>query len=126
MVALLANGECDEAAEQFVEQVAIGPGQWSALPPTLQQTFVRNAGTFLDEANDPEALTIDLGDLAAYRGPALLTHGTASPPLFAMILDKISPAVVGGKRVAVEGAGHVPQMSHPKEYAELVLGFFSP
>lgn len=123
VVAMLSAGENARAAEQFVEQIALGPGQWELLPPPVRQTFVDNAGTFLDEANDPEALTIDVGTLSHYGGPALLTQGDASPPFFAMILDKVAPALAGAKRVTVAGAGHVPQMSHPKEYAEILNGF---
>jgi pimeloyl-ACP methyl ester carboxylesterase len=123
VVGLLTAGQNPEAAQQFVEQVALGPGQWEFLPPPVQQTFIRNAATFLDETNDPEALTIDVAGLANFSGPALLTQGTESPPFFGLILDKIAPALVGGKRQTIDGAGHVPQMTHPKEYAEALVSF---
>jgi len=123
VVGLLSAGQNVDAARQFVENVALGPGQWELLPPPVQQTFIRNAGTFLDESNDPESLTIDLGSLAGFRGPALLTQGTESPPFFSLILDTIAPALAGSQRVTIDGAAHTPQMSHPKEYAEALVGF---
>ena len=101
VVAMLAAGDNAGAAEQFVEQIALGPGQWQLLPPPVRQTFIDNASTFLDEANDPEALTIDVSTLSNYEGRALLTQGDASPPFFAMILDKVAPALVGAKRLTL-------------------------
>jgi pimeloyl-ACP methyl ester carboxylesterase len=120
---LLSAGEHEKAAQRFVEEVALGPGQWEPLPTIVQQTFIRNAGTFLDEVNDPDALTIDIDHLARFSGPALLTQGTESPPFFALILDKIAVVLNGAKREAIQGAGHVPHVSHPKQYAEMVVSF---
>ncbi|MBJ7596123.1 MAG: alpha/beta hydrolase [Candidatus Dormibacteraeota bacterium] len=120
VIALLTSGQNEAAAREFVEKIALGPAQWDLLPPPARQTFVRNAGTFLDEANDPDALTVEVTTLSNYKGPVLLTQGDASPPFFAMILDTVAPALAGTKRATLEGAGHVPQMSHPKEYAEIL------
>jgi pimeloyl-ACP methyl ester carboxylesterase len=55
----IASGDHAGAAKQLVE-VALGPGMWAQLPPKFQQTFIENAPTFLDEANDPEQLAFDL------------------------------------------------------------------
>ena len=35
---------------------AFGPGAWDQLPSRVQQTFITNASTFLDEAGEPDAL----------------------------------------------------------------------
>jgi pimeloyl-ACP methyl ester carboxylesterase len=123
VVGLLSAGQNAEAARQFVEQVALGPGHWELLPPSVQETFVRNAQTFLDETKDPDALTIDVASLAHFSGPALLTQGTESPPFFGLILDKIARVLDGAQRRTIEGAGHIPQMSHPKEYADALVSF---
>ena len=120
---LLAADEIPAAAQQFVETVALGPGQWPLLPPELQQTFIRNAATFLDESNDPEALTIDLATLRNYSKPALLTQGTASPPFFGLILDQVAAHLQRAQRQVIDGAGHVPQTTHPQQYAEALIRF---
>ena len=52
VAARIASGDAAGAAEQFVETVALGPGTWARLPPDLQQTFIDNAPTFLDELRD--------------------------------------------------------------------------
>jgi pimeloyl-ACP methyl ester carboxylesterase len=75
VVDLLSAGR--HAAQQFVDQVALGPGQWD------------------------------------------------SPPFFALILDRIAPLLSRSRRQTIEGAGHTPQASHPKEYAEALVSFMS-
>ena len=121
VVELLTTGENAKGAEQFVEQIALGPGEWANLPPEAQQTFIGNATTWLDEANDPDALTIDLASLSDYTGPALLTQGSESPPFFALVLDKIAATLAQAQRLTIEGAAHVPHMSHPQEYAAILV-----
>ena len=123
---LLSSGRDAEGAEQFVEQIALGPGQWELLPDPVRQTFIRNAGTWLDETRDPEALTIDVGSLRSYSGPALLTKGAESPPFFGLVLDKVAAGLHAPRRQTIAGAGHVPHMSHPEEYAEVLVGFIGP
>ncbi|MFC7446505.1 alpha/beta fold hydrolase [Rhodococcus daqingensis] len=118
---LLEVGEYTTAAERFVETIALGPGQWAQLPPSVQQTFVRNAPTFLDEIRDPDALALDLEALARYTKPALLTQGGQSPPMFAPILDRIAPVLPQAERHRYAGAGHLPHMTHPTEYAQVTL-----
>lgn len=120
---LLSTGDHAGGAELFVEQVGLGPGQWELLPPTVQQTFIRNAATFLDETKDPDALTMDLSSLGSYSGPALLTQGTESPPFFGLVLDRLEAVLAHARRQTIEGAGHVPQMTHPTEYAEALVRF---
>jgi hypothetical protein len=76
-------GHHEEAARQFVEEVALGPGAWeNDLPPPVREIFVENASTFLDETRDSDGVGADLDALASFSTPALVTHGTASPPVF--------------------------------------------
>lgn len=118
---LLEAGEYAAAAELFVEMIALGPGQWAQLPEPVRQTFIRNAPTFLDEMRDPDCDDLDLAALATYSGPALLTHGDQSPPMFGPILDRIAQALPHAKRHLYVGAGHVPHLTHPDDYARVSL-----
>ncbi len=120
---LIAKGENEEAAKQFVENIAIGPGAWRQFPVQVQQTFIYNAPTFYDETQDPEGLNIDTSKLSHFNKPALLTNGTQSPSFFLMALDELAKAIPHAKRVTYEGAGHIPHMSHPTEYIEVVKNF---
>jgi pimeloyl-ACP methyl ester carboxylesterase len=123
VTALIKNEEAEQAAKLFVETIAFGPGAWQELPLQVQQTFIHNAPTFLDETKDAENLYIDTNKLSHFNKPTLLTQGTQSPPFFLMVLDLIAKAIPNAQRRTFEGAGHVPHLSHPKEYVEMVKDF---
>lgn len=121
---MLRDGRDEAGAEQFVETVGLGPGMWAKLPPEMRQTFVINAPTFLDETNEPDsAKTVDLAALSRFQQPALVTQGDQSPPFFALILEKIAPALPHARRHTFRGSGHVPHVTHPADYARLVGEF---
>ena len=115
----IVSGDHAGAAEQFVETVALGPGAWVQLPPEAQQIMIVNAPTFLDEANDPDQLAIDLGGLAGFPKPALLTKGTLSPPMFAPIVDQIATAMRAADLHVFPTASHIPHVTHPEDYVAI-------
>ncbi|MFJ5547506.1 alpha/beta fold hydrolase [Streptomyces sp. NPDC093225] len=119
----LRRGHDTEGARLFVEEVAMGPGAWDALPEAVQDRFVRHAQTWRDEQEDPEWGALDLDALADCRVPVLLSGGTESPAWFAPLLDRLAAALPRARRHTFEGAGHIPHMTHPREYAELVTRF---
>ncbi|MGW4379704.1 alpha/beta fold hydrolase [Kitasatospora sp. NPDC004531] len=121
--ARLRAGEDRAGAEQFVEEVALGPGNWAQLPDWLRDTLVANAPTFLDELADPDWQFLDLAGLSGYLGPALLTHGTESPPWFAAIVARLGEALPRAEVQVLVDAGHVPHVSHPEEYLRSLTGF---
>lgn len=121
----IAAGDHAGAAELFVEEVALGPGSWAQMPERMRQTFMANAETFLDEANDPDASTIDEAALGRYRGPALLTSGSESPPIFRPVLTRLAQLLPQAKQLVYDGAGHIPHVTHPDAYAREVMAFTS-
>ncbi|HLO80012.1 MAG TPA: alpha/beta hydrolase [Chitinophagaceae bacterium] len=123
VIRLLENKEMAQGAELFVETIAIGPGGWQQMPVQSQQNFIFNAPTFLDETKDPENLNIDLIKLSPFNKPTLLTQGTESPPFFKMVLDQLAKAIPAAQRKTIIGAGHVPHISHPKEYVDMIKSF---
>lgn len=120
---LIEDKKQNQAAQLFVETIAFGPGAWPHLPLQAQQTFVYNAPTFLDETKDPENLQIDLSKLSHFNKPALLTQGTESPPFFLMVLSQLAKAIPTAQRKTFEGAGHVPHVTHPREYIQVINNF---
>jgi pimeloyl-ACP methyl ester carboxylesterase len=120
---LIRRGDAAGAAEQFVETVAVGPGGWEHLPPSLRETFVENASTFIDESRDPGWLTLDLEALSRFTQPVLLTRGDQSPPFFPAIISKIKAAVPQADVYTFPGASHIPHISHPHEFVETLLAF---
>jgi len=124
VLATLKSGDFEAGAKQFVENVALGPGMWDKLPPDMQQTFVFNAPTWMDEMNEPESvMAVDLIRLAAFTQPLLITRGDQSPPFFYAILDKIAAAVPHVQQYTFRGAGHVPHVTHANEYVRIVTEF---
>jgi pimeloyl-ACP methyl ester carboxylesterase len=123
VVDMIAAGNMQKAAEEFVEKIAMGPGEWKKLPEAAQKTFIYNAPTWYDEMQDSQSLEIDITMLSDFKKPASISLGTASPPFFPLIIDKLTLAIPRAKRTTIEGAGHVPHMSHPEKYIELVRNF---
>ena len=124
VVETLRAGHAELGAQQFVENVALGPGMWEKLPSDMQQTFVFNAPTWSDEMNEPETvMAVDLLRLGAFRRPLLVTRGDQSPAFFAAILDKIVAAVPQARHHTFHGAGHVPHLTHADGYVNVVTEF---
>jgi pimeloyl-ACP methyl ester carboxylesterase len=106
-----------------VETVAVGPGGWAQLPPSLHQSFIENASTFLDESRDPASLTLDLEAVSRFTKPVRLTQGDQSPPFFPAIIAKIEAAVPQADVHTFPGASHIPHISHPHEFVERLVAF---
>lgn len=124
VVGLLEGGDHRGAARLFVETIAFGPGAWDGqLTPEMRDVFIANAPTWLDEVRDPDALQMDLDALAGFDRPALLTSGTESAPFFGPVVDTVAEPLPRSERVTIDGADHVPHISVPRRYVELVRTF---
>lgn len=106
-----------------METVALGPGMWDRLGATERETFVLNAPTWLDESRDPAGLWLDPAALAASDVPLLLTYGTESPPAFGAVVDKLKLLAPSAQVRAFDGAGHVPQRTHPEALVAVLFAF---
>ncbi len=123
VVQKLEAGDDDGGARLFVETIAFGPGAWEQLPDAMRKTFVFNAPTFLDESRERGGLALDLAALRRYKGRALLSHGTASPPFFPVVVEDVAGALPHAERHVYPEAGHVPHVTHPAEYVQSVSRF---
>jgi pimeloyl-ACP methyl ester carboxylesterase len=121
--AQIESGDHEGAARRFVEEVAFGPGTWNRLPDPLRATFVRNAATFAEEVQDPEARWVDLEALRTFERPVLLTQGSDSPEWYGAVIARLADVLPKASRHLYRGAGHMPQGTHPDEFVELVSGF---
>ncbi|MFC7258595.1 alpha/beta fold hydrolase [Streptomyces lutosisoli] len=119
----LRNGEYEQGARQFVEEVALGPGMWDRLPAQARETFVHNAPTWLDEQSDPDWDQLDVAALARCTAPVLLSRGTESPQWLSTILDRLAAALPQAQRQTLEGAGHIPHVTHPEQYVAALTRF---
>jgi pimeloyl-ACP methyl ester carboxylesterase len=55
----------------------------------------------------------------------LLTEGVGSPPLFEPVLERLAAALPRTERHRFAEAGHLPHITHPDQYAEVVANFAS-
>jgi pimeloyl-ACP methyl ester carboxylesterase len=120
---LISSGQHRLAAEHFIEHVALGPGTWDQLPAPFQAVLEVNAPTYLDELDDPTALSIDTTALATTTVPLMLTHGTESPELFPAVITALVTLVPTAHVQMLEGAGHIPHATHPDEWIARVTAF---
>jgi pimeloyl-ACP methyl ester carboxylesterase len=72
---------------------------------------------------EPGAFALDCDRLSSFGGPVLMSQGDQSPPFFGAILERIAAALPRAQRHMFRGAGHVPHLTHPDDYALVVGGF---
>ncbi|WP_205856405.1 alpha/beta fold hydrolase [Phytoactinopolyspora endophytica] len=120
---LIEGDNTGAAARDFVENVALGPGAWKAMPAQERASMITNAPTFAGEQRDPGWADIDLAALRALDLPVLLTQGDQSPPFFSTVVTRLATTIHTAQVETLPGAGHVPQATHPAEYATLVHRF---
>ena len=60
VIETLNAGKTEAGARQFVDTVAFRPGAWEQLTPTMRETFIFNAPTWVDEMKEPAAFSLDL------------------------------------------------------------------
>ena len=124
VVTLLERSDNDAAARLFSDTIAFGPEAWDVqLTQEMRDVFITNAPTFLDECRDPDALQMDLDALASLDQPALLTSRSETAPFFGPIVDIVASRIPGAERATIQGADHVPHISMPDRYVELVTTF---
>jgi pimeloyl-ACP methyl ester carboxylesterase len=123
---LIRTGAFRDAARQFVDRVAFGPGAWDVMPEEFRQVLTRNAPTFLEEADDPETDFIDITALARAGVPVRLSHGDQSLPAFRDVVYRIATDVPSATVVGLGATGHVPQVTHPQLMTESLLAWLRP
>jgi pimeloyl-ACP methyl ester carboxylesterase len=120
---LIDRGANEEAAELFVEKVALGPGAWRMLPDPVRRAMVENAPTFAAEQRDQAWAGIDRDALARLSVPTIVTQGDTSPGWFAPIVAELARSIPSASVTTFAGAGHVPQLTHPEQFAEAIAAF---
>jgi pimeloyl-ACP methyl ester carboxylesterase len=123
VMGMIVAGDHAGAAEHFCETLALGPGTWAQLPSGRRQTFIENAFTFADEANDPEQMSFNLAWVSELSRPVLLTLGERSLPLYIPIVEKLASALPMARVLTYPGAGHIPHSTHPDIYVATVTDF---
>ena len=121
-LARVARGDAEGGTQQFLEDVALGPGAWARFPEPIKATMVRNAPAVREEQADPAWGDLDRDALSNLRTPVLLTQGGQSPPWFADVVAELAGLIPGARIHRYSDAGHSPHITHPDEYVATVAG----
>jgi pimeloyl-ACP methyl ester carboxylesterase len=103
---------------EFAES-SLGDGAWDRLTAEERQGFEDNGDVWRAETG--EAQPFDTGALAGFDHPLLVTIGGDSPPFWRQMADAIPGAAVA----TIPGAGHLPHLTHAREYAQVLRDFAS-
>jgi len=120
VAARLEAGDPEGGARLYFDHVAEAPRGWSGLDATRRRTLVDNAATYLDQYRDPDALRIELGELAAFDGPALVSRGDRRSPFFGRMAEMVAGAMPAARSELIPGTAHDPQVTHPSAYTAAV------
>jgi len=118
----IAAGDHAGAAELFVEE-GLGKGLWSEFPPDFRKMCTENAANTLDDLNDPESTAFDLEWIKDFTGPALLTLGDQTAPLFPPVITRLAEAMRSAEVQEFTGAGHPIMVEQPEDFAEAITAF---
>ena len=113
-------GDVEAGVRRFVEDLALGPGMWDLLPKDLRSVMAANAPSFLEMLDDPGWGSVPV---VGEDVPLLLTEGDASPPWLLATTEAVAHRYPHASRHTFAGAGHVPHLTHPVEYAAAVQRF---
>ncbi|MER1966941.1 alpha/beta hydrolase [Castellaniella sp. GW247-6E4] len=120
-VDLLAQGETDAAAEQFIDTVN-GAGTWRKMVGWFKQMVRDNAATLRSqvlEANRPEHLE----DIGRIECPVLLLGGADSPARYAARQDQLQAVLPRARREVIRLAAHGMNLANPRAFNRACLAF---
>lgn len=111
-------GDPEAGVRHFVREWGDG-SPWMDLPDHVRAAFVRQVAFVV--ATQPEVLQ-DSGNVMARLGeisvPTVVMDGAKSPAIMKPVCDFVAQSVQNGRRVTVEGAGHMGAISHPVQMAD--------
>jgi pimeloyl-ACP methyl ester carboxylesterase len=114
-------GDHRGAAQRFFDELVLLP--WAELPQASQELIAAHAVPFLGQLRDPDAVALDPDALRALVMPVLLSQGAASHPFASLVVEQLADVIPDARRFVLAEAGHVPHMTHPDAYVEMVSEF---
>jgi len=119
--AYLENGDVELGTKYFVENAAFGKGSWvNVFDERARATMTANSDTWLDQARDPERLSIDIAKLNEFKKTITLAYGDRTLPAYAYVAKELHKEVPAVHLVVCRGAGHGGPISAPDQVAKLI------
>ena len=122
VAAALAAGDCDAAAERFVDYW-MGPGAWEATPPERKPAI---AASVASVPRSGFALFHEPTPLAAFRRldvPLLYMVGKRSPASSLGVARLLAPALPRAELVEFGDLGHMGPVTHPDTVNRAIARF---
>jgi pimeloyl-ACP methyl ester carboxylesterase len=101
--------------KEFAED-SLGDGAWEQLTEEERKGFEDNGEVWAAELADATAAEVRPEALPM---PLLVTIGGASPPFW----RKVAEAIPGATIEEIPGAGHLPHLTHAREYGDAIRRF---
>jgi pimeloyl-ACP methyl ester carboxylesterase len=120
---LIRRGRPEQAAREFWEAFGESKAGWERLRPALKETLVANAPTWLEEFEDPGAVSADPVTLGEFLLPALISYGSNSVPWLQEISDRLAALLPNATRRVLPNTGHLPHLTSPGLFLGVVQAF---
>jgi pimeloyl-ACP methyl ester carboxylesterase len=114
-------GDPRGAAQRFFDELVLLP--WATLTEATHDLIAAHATAFLGQLRDSDAVALDPAALRSVSVPVLLSEGAESHAFASLVAAQLAGVLPNARRVVLAGAGHVPHMTHPDAYVEMVVEF---
>ncbi len=116
--------------QEVVASIILGPGQWDDWYATWNEQYAQWVPDDLGQLNWPFRCLMDRDDITGRLGeitcPVLIVHGTADAAIPLARAQAVRDGLAGPVAlVAVEGAAHASNVTHPDEVNQAILAFLS-
>ena len=102
-----------------------GAGAWDALDVSAQEKILGGTAQALSVAVATIKNSLRLTDFRSMASPSLVVCGDRTTPRDAATAKALQSVVPGCASAVVEGSGHMSPGTHPRELAEIIIGFLA-
>src|SRR5207253_1671547 len=117
------QGDFDAALRYNLDGIMNRHGAFEKFPEPVRTMVKENARTVGELM--AEVPVFGREEASKISAPTLLIHGTESPAVLHVIVDRLGKAIPKSEVSTISGAAHFPHIEKPQEFNQLVLGFLS-
>ena len=117
------QGDFDAALRYNLDGIMNRHGAFKKFPEPVRTMVKENERTVGELM--AEVPVFGREEASKISAPTLLIHGTESPAVLHVIVDRLGKAIPKSEVSMISGAAHFPHFEKPQEFNQLVLGFLS-
>ena len=117
------QGDFDAALRYNLDGIMNRHGAFEKFPEPVRTMVKENERTVGELM--AEVPVFGREEASKISAPTLLIHGTESPAVLHVIVDRLGKAIPKSEVSMFSGAAHFPHFEKPQEFNQLVLGFLS-